>query len=339
MNSLLLKGLSHSYGSVQSLHSIDLACPASGITCLLGPSGCGKSTLLRCVAGHETPTAGSIHLGDQVLVDSNTFISPEKRKIGMVFQDYALFPHLKIWQNVAFGLQDLPRKERRTRAHEVLEQMEIGELADRYPHTCSGGQQQRVALARALAPRPHALLLDEPFSGLDSGLRDTLRHEIRELLLRENLPTLLVTHDPDEALCCADQIVLLQEGRLAQIGSPDAIWNKPATVDVMAFFSSILPFDVEIKDHFCHSPFGMLHLEVPDGPYTLAVRTEAITPHPDGEFSFPILSQNACGGHQHINVKLPDGQNARFQIPQGQVTSETRYRLDPSQVKAFPRNR
>jgi iron(III) transport system ATP-binding protein len=340
MKALTISDLSHFYGEFQSLYGIDLACPAQQITCLLGPSGCGKSTLLRCIAGHESPISGSIHLGEEPLVKDHHSLPPEARGVGMVFQDYALFPHLKVWQNAAFGLHKLPRKQRRKRACEVLDRMEIGELADRYPHTCSGGQQQRVALARALAPHPSALLLDEPFSGLDSGLRASLRHEIRDLLLKEELPTVLVTHDPEEALCCADQIVLMQEGRIAQIGSPDTIWHEPATADVMGFFSPIVRLDATVQEKRCTSPLGSFPMNLPDGDYDLAVRVDALTADVEGEIQAPILSQNACGGHRHVTLDLKDGVTARFQVTnQGSLPSEMRFHLDQSRMRIFSRKR
>lgn len=337
MNSITLKGVSHFYGDIQSLREVDLFCAPKEITCLLGPSGCGKSTLLRCIAGHEQPSAGSIALGDQVLVDDTTRLAPEARDVGMVFQDYALFPHLKVWQNVAFGLHTFPRKDRKAMALEVLERMEIAELAERYPHTCSGGQQQRVALARALARKPNALLLDEPFSGLDSGLRASLRHEVRELLLREDLPTILVTHDPEEALCCADQIVLMREGNNVQAGSPDHIWYQPADAQVMDFFSPIIRCPAHAKDGQAESPYGTFPADLPDGAYEMAVRVEALIPDPEGKIDYPILSQNACGGHRHISLAIPDGGVARFQVPNtGPIPAGTRFRLDENHVRLFP---
>ena len=337
MSAIRIQGVSHFYGNLQSLSGVDLTCSPKEITCLLGPSGCGKSTLLRCIAGHERPTSGSIHLGDQLLSDPETHLPAERRDIGMVFQDYALFPHLKVWQNVAFGLHTLPRKERKPRALEVLERMEIPELAERYPHTCSGGQQQRVALARALAPRPKALLLDEPFSGLDSGLRDSLRHEIRELLLRENLPILLVTHDPEEALCCADQIVLLRKGSVAQVGTPDHIWHHPADVEVMAFFSSLIECVAEVAGGVCEHPLGSFTTTLPKGKYRMGIRVDALLPDPEGPVTCPMVSQNACGGHRHVTLELPNGQPARFQIPnQGPMPEGSRFHLDESQIRLFP---
>jgi iron(III) transport system ATP-binding protein len=236
MNAIIIRSLDHRYGRHPCLCGLDLDCAAGAITCLLGASGCGKSTLLRCIAGHERICGGVIRIGDETLADEHHQLPPERRGIGLVFQDHALFPHLRVWQNVAFGLHRLPRRERRRRAEEELARLAVAELAERYPHTCSGGQQQRVALARALAPRPRALLLDEPFSGLDAGLREQLREELLPLLRARGIPTLLVTHDPREALASADHIALLRAGRLVQSGPPQAFLETPADEEVRRFF-------------------------------------------------------------------------------------------------------
>ena len=235
MNTLRVAGLHHRYGKAPTLHGIDLTVPGGALCCLIGPSGCGKTTLLRCIAGHERPTAGEITLGAIPLDDGRIHLPPERRRVGMVFQDYALFPHLTVWRNVAFGLHRLPRPERRARAQAELERLGVGDLADRYPDTCSGGQQQRIALARALAPRPRALLLDEPFSGLDTLLRSRLRAQLPAVLREAGVTVVMVTHDPADALALGDHIAVLRAGRIVQQGTAAELRSAPADQDVAAF--------------------------------------------------------------------------------------------------------
>ena len=209
---------------------------ASSITTILGSSGCGKSTLLRCIAGHEQPFAGSIQLGDQCLSGEKHWVPPEHRPVGMVFQDYALFPHLTIERNVMFGLRHLAKAEQRERAMHWLARCGLSDLAQRHPHQCSGGQQQRIALARTLAREPAVVCLDEPFSGLDTGLREQLRDETLDLLRSLQITTLLVSHDPQEALACSDHLVLMRHGHIVQQGTPQELWQHPADAQVMEFF-------------------------------------------------------------------------------------------------------
>jgi len=208
---------------------------AGQITCLLGPSGCGKTTTLRLIAGFETPDAGEIHQGERLLSRPGYVLPSEKRQMGMVFQEYALFPHLSVEANLAFGLSGWSRAERRQRVNELCSLLDIGELCRRYPHQLSGGQQQRLALGRALAPRPRLLLLDEPFANLDVALRQELRQEIFGMLRCSRIPVLLVTHDQEEALSVSDRLAVMREGKIEQAGPPDEIYDKPATRFVAGF--------------------------------------------------------------------------------------------------------
>ncbi|WP_245703896.1 ABC transporter ATP-binding protein [Modicisalibacter muralis] len=205
------------------------------ICCLLGPSGCGKTTLLRAIAGFEPVANGSIELDGERLSDPNTLVAPEKRQVGMVFQDYALFPHLSVADNIAFGLRRLTAGQRRVRVDELLELVELAHLAQRYPHELSGGQQQRVALARALAPQPRLLLLDEPFSNLDVELRRQLSQEVRQILKQLGISAIMVTHDQQEAFALADQVGVLHGGHLHQWDSPYNLYHEPATRFVANF--------------------------------------------------------------------------------------------------------
>jgi iron(III) transport system ATP-binding protein len=210
------------------LAGVDVDVEAGAALALLGPSGCGKTTLLRIIAGLERPDAGTVTVGDQLLTSPDAFVAPERRRVGMVFQDWALFPHLSVARNVGFGL---PRAERKVspRIDQALELVGLAGMGDRMPSTLSGGQQQRVALARAIAPRPSVLLLDEPFSNLDASLRAHVRTEIHQLLVGLGITTVFVTHDQDEAFVLGDRVAVLAEGRVVQVGPPAELYQRPAT--------------------------------------------------------------------------------------------------------------
>ncbi|WP_025028277.1 ABC transporter ATP-binding protein [Caldalkalibacillus mannanilyticus] len=205
------------------------------IITLLGPSGCGKTTTLRMIAGFEQPSVGSIQIGDQLVYDMFSFLPPEKRGIGMVFQDYALFPHLTIAKNVAFGLSKWKNSEKKQRVQEVLELVGLADFGDRYPHQLSGGQQQRVALARALAPRPHVVLMDEPFSNLDAGLREKMRVDVMDILRKACTTAIIVTHDQKDAFAISDRVVVMNQGVIQQIASPREMYRCPKNCFVAQF--------------------------------------------------------------------------------------------------------
>jgi len=225
---LELESVSHSYEAGKPvLDHISLVLPDGQIGCLLGPSGCGKTTLLRCVAGFEIPLAGRIRLHERELVSPETFVPPEQRRIGMVFQDYALLPHLDVTGNITFGLRHLPPAERRRRVGEMLEVVGLGQHARAYPHELSGGQQQRVALARSLAPQPRLLLMDEPFAHLDPALRERLFVDVKAILRQLGSTVLLVSHDPQEAFALSDQVGVMRDGRLQQWDDPYTIYHEP----------------------------------------------------------------------------------------------------------------
>jgi iron(III) transport system ATP-binding protein len=231
--SLEFRHIAHAYGQVQALADITFSAPAGEITCLLGASGCGKSTLLGLAAGMLTVQQGTIALGNEVLADERRSPPPEARPVGLVFQDGALFPHMTIAANVAFGLP----KERRGEAERWLGKVGLEGMGARYPHELSGGQQQRAALARAMAPGPRVLLMDEPFASVDIVLRRKLRRDCRILLREAGATVLLVTHDPAEALDIADRIAVMEAGRIVQFGTPHELHHGPATAAVGAIFS------------------------------------------------------------------------------------------------------
>ncbi|TKA90917.1 ABC transporter ATP-binding protein [Halopseudomonas bauzanensis] len=230
---LELNNLACGYAGHKVVQELSIHLRAGDIGCLLGPSGCGKTTTLRSIAGFEPVSAGEIRLDGQVLSSPTHNVPPEQRRIGMVFQDYALFPHLTVAQNIAFGINKHPERQRII--GELLELVKLGKLGQRYPHELSGGQQQRVALARALAPEPRLLLLDEPFSNLDGELRRRLSGEVRDILKARGTSAMLVTHDQSEAFAVCDQVGVLREGRLQQWDTPYNLYHEPATPFVASF--------------------------------------------------------------------------------------------------------
>ena len=245
-----------------AVHNASFGLRAGQIGVLIGPSGCGKTTLLRAVAGLEPVSAGSIHLNKQLVGAPQHSVAPEERRIGMVFQDYALFPHLDVGRNVAFGLNHLPKAERASRTAEVLELVGLAHMGNRYPHELSGGQQQRVALARALAPKPRLLLLDEPFSNLDVDLRERLAHEVRAILKAAGATALFVTHDQLEAFAIGDVIGVMHQGHLHQWDDAYALYHRPATRFVAEFIGHgvFAPAQIRLEDGdvSVHTPLGAL---------------------------------------------------------------------------------
>ncbi|MBS9716681.1 ABC transporter ATP-binding protein [Pseudohalocynthiibacter aestuariivivens] len=234
------------------------------VTCLLGPSGCGKSTTLRIIAGVDMQDSGEIYVDGKLICDTIFRVPPEARSIGLMFQDFALFPHLTVSENVAFGLTG-PKKARHARVNELLERVGLTHFADSHPHQLSGGEQQRVALVRALAPRPSIMLMDEPFSGLDDRLRDDIRDETLAVLKDEGTAVLLVTHEPGEAMRMADEIALMRDGQIVQQGAPYNVYNAPKDREAAAFFSDVNVITGIVEGALTDTPFGQfLAPGVPD---------------------------------------------------------------------------
>lgn len=244
---LLVDRVSKAYGRVAAAEEVSLSAAPNELVTLIGPSGCGKSTVLRLVAGLERPDDGRIELDGETVADRRHWVPPERRRAGLVFQDHALFPHLTVARNVAFGLEGDPREEQRARVGEVLDLVRLGGLARRYPHELSGGEQQRVALARALAPRPAVVLLDEPFSGLDETLRAQVRNDTVSVLRETGTTALLVTHDQTEALSVGDRVVVMREGLVEQADTPQRVFEQPATRFAASFMgdADFLPAHVQ----------------------------------------------------------------------------------------------
>jgi iron(III) transport system ATP-binding protein len=286
MSELRVSELRKGYGSHAVLAGVDLQVQAGSLTAVLGLSGCGKTTLLRVIAGFERAEQGSVALGGRTLEDGHTYVPPEKRGIGYVPQEGALFPHLSVAGNVGFGLS---RSERRGDAVEgLLEMVGIGALARRLPHQLSGGEQQRVALARALASRPEALLLDEPFSSLDASLRARVREEVHTLLRAQGVTTVLVTHDQEEALSLADTVAVLRDGRIIQQGSPAELYDLPTDQELASFLGAVNLIEAEFQGPSALTPFGALVLRAaerpPDsGPGRVMLRPEQLDVRVRGE--------------------------------------------------------
>ena len=262
---LVATNLTRSFGGASVVDHVSLDVAAGQVTCLLGPSGCGKSTTLRMIAGVDRPDTGTIRIDGRTVCGDGVLVPPEARSVGLMFQDFALFPHLTVAQNVAFGLSG-DRAAKARRVDELLERVNLSGYGPKHPHQLSGGEQQRVALARALAPRPRVMLMDEPFSGLDNRLRDGIRDTTLEVLKEEGTAVLLVTHEPDEAMRMADEIALMRGGRIVQRGAPYNIYNAPVDKNAAAFFSDINVIRGTCRGALTDTPFGaFLTPGYPDG--------------------------------------------------------------------------
>jgi len=282
---------------------------------LLGPSGCGKTTLLRLIAGFDAPDAGTVTVAGKVVAGDGIFVAPEARRIGFVFQDYALFPHLDVFSNIAFGLKGMPRSERRERVREVMDLVGLTVFARRYPVQLSGGQQQRVALARALAPQPDVLLLDEPFSNLDAALREGTRQEVRRILGRSGATTLLVTHDQEEAMTFADRLAVMRAGRLEQEGEPEVTYRNPRTAFVAGFLGRTNLLRGEAQGETVHTVLGEIALlGKARGSVLVSVRPEDLqltpTSQADSETAGTrvVIQERIFQGHDRLYRVSPDGE-------------------------------
>ena len=277
MSELVVRGLEKSYGDVSVLRGVDLSVPEGALAAVLGASGCGKTTLLRIVAGFDTADRGMVKLGGTVVSLPGAHVPPERRRVGVVPQEGALFPHLTVAGNVGFGLSRAGR--RGPRVEEVLELVGLAGYGPRMPYELSGGQQQRVALARALAPEPALVLLDEPFSALDTGLRAAVRDDVRAALRTAGATAVLVTHDQEEALSMADLVAVMDGGRIAQSAPPGDLYNAPADLGVATFVGEAVVLDVVAAGATAESALGPLTLRHPaaPGPGRVVVRPEQIT--------------------------------------------------------------
>jgi len=312
---LEVRGLRKSFGDVAAVRGVDLEVRVGEVCALLGPSGCGKTTTLRLIAGLERPDDGSVSVAGRLLDGNGTRIAPEKRSIGMVFQDYALFPHLDVAGNVGYALG---RKPDRERVAEVLELVGLEGDGERPVHELSGGEQQRIALARALAPTPDLVLLDEPFSNLDASLRERLRGEVREILRRSEVPALFVTHDQEEALSLADRVAVMRDGALVQTGTPEEVYGQPADRWIADFLGEADVLPATVGDGFVECELGRFSVDPGfRGPAELVIRPESVAvgagPSPLGLAGAEgvVTARTFYGHDQLVRVELDSGLSLR----------------------------
>ncbi|HET9231529.1 MAG TPA: ABC transporter ATP-binding protein [Vitreimonas sp.] len=332
---MILTRVRRAYASVAALDDVSLTAPDGKVLALLGPSGSGKSTILRLVAGLEPVDVGEVRIGDEVVSAPGRTQPAEQRRIGLVFQDYALFPHLPAAANVAFGLGKLARAERKAEALRWLDRVGLKHRAGAYPHELSGGEQQRVALARALAPKPRAVLLDEPFSGLDPVQRAELRDASLAALAETRTTTLFVTHDADEALLVADRLAILKGGRLLQEGAPREAYDKPASVDAAAALGPINVYEGRAENHVIATPFGFVAAAALNSGALAraAVRAEAISLTPGDRAR--VLGVRPHGAHDLVRIEA-EGVVWRALVPAHTPLGETvDVQIQPAGAFAF----
>jgi iron(III) transport system ATP-binding protein len=345
-NFLQLQDVRFSYGSeLPVCDRLEFSVGSGEIGCLLGPSGCGKTTVLRLIAGFEKPDRGSIVLDGRVLSANSRFEPPESRNIGFVFQEYALFPHLTVERNVAFGLHKLPVRDAAQRVAETLDLVRLGNVAAKYPHELSGGQRQRVAIARALAPRPSLMLLDEPFSNLDVELREKLGLEIRDLLKQLGVPALIVTHDQREAFAIADKVGVMHNGAIEQWDSAYNLYHRPASRFVADFVGEGILLPATIDDEGCmETELGHLgcghvaHFSAGDR-VELLLRPDDIL-HDDASEQQAEVTHKAFRGAEILySLKLPSGARILSLVPSHhnhEIGQKIGIRMEIDHVVAFP---
>ena len=337
----------HAYDSKYSVDGVSFCVERGEVVSLLGPSGCGKTTLLRLAAGLEKPRSGCIRLDGQLLSDSQVTMPPEQRGIGYMFQDYALFPHLTVLQNVTFGLSNSGSEATR-RGLDVLEQVGIENAADLFPHELSGGQQQRVALARALAPNPAVILLDEPYAGLDSRLRERVRDEMLHVLKAANAVALMVTHDAEEAMFMSDRIVVLRDGKMVQSGRPVNLYCQPNSAFVAEFFGEVNRLEGCVTNGCIKTVLGEFsapdHMQEGDSA-SIVIRHEALNIEPNGageDANAFVMEARLLGRASLIHLSVPAGtEELHFhaRVPglnSLQTGSPVRITVDAAQAFVFP---
>jgi iron(III) transport system ATP-binding protein len=341
---LAYENVSHAYDEVLAVDRVDLQIEPAEIVCLLGPSGCGKTTLLKLAAGLEIPASGRVLIDGLEVSGPARFVPPEKRGVGLMFQDFALFPHLSILANVKFGLAGLPRDVAEAEARKALQRVGLERYADLYPHALSGGEQQRVALARAVAPRPSVLLMDEPFSGLDSRLRDDVREETLAVLRETRATCIIVTHDPEEAMRMADRIVLMRSGRVVQAGSAADLYHSPTDLAAARFFSELNEVPGIVAGGVVSTPLGTFGRQgVVDGEaVTVCVRPHGVQVAPAGSGQVPgrLISRRFLGEVELLEIAvdgldMPIKARAR-QTVTAAVGSEVGILIDEAAVLMFP---
>ncbi len=330
---LEVRALTVRYGHVIAADTVSFRVEAGGLAALVGPSGCGKTSVLRAIAGFETPAAGEVWIGNEMLSGSGRFLPPEKRRVGMLFQQGALFPHLTVIANVAFGL----RQRDKAKAREALALVGLDTLAHRWPHELSGGQQQRVALARALAPRPRLILFDEPFAALDVQLRERLRDEVRAVLRATNMTAVLVTHDQEEALSVADQISVMKDGRILQTGTPRAIYEEPASEGVARLIGDANLIEARVIDGRIETPFGALRVDAGDGTCVVRIPPESLCIAGDGRGASGTVATSHFYGHDVVDEIAVGGGSIRVRLAatSGVAGARVHLALKPARFRVF----
>ncbi len=327
------------------VHDLSFELSAGEVLCLLGPSGSGKSTTLRLAAGLERPDDGTISINGRAVATHGKFRAPEKRSVGLIFQDFALFPHLTVLQNILFGLKGREADQGKRIANSMLQKLGLAPLADAFPNTLSGGEQQRVALGRALAPNPRVMLMDEPFSDLDTQLRDQVRSELLSLLKETGAATVLVTHDPEEALRVADRVLLLKDGREHQIGTPEELYFHPVDTDVAAFFGDINIIHSKVVDQVVVTPLGEVSANghQPGTQVEVLVRPVDIRVGDNGMgCKAEVISRRLAGGACLLalrveNSALPDQIIAQVDVDGApQLGDHIQITINPAHSHVFP---
>jgi len=332
------QNLSKKFGEVQAVLGVNLVLHEGCFLALLGPSGCGKTTTLRLLAGFEAPDSGQVEIAGQAVNGPGLHAPPERRRVGMVFQEYALFPHMNVAGNVAYGLPKGPNKQERV--HAALDMVGLADLKTRMPYELSGGQQQRVALARALAPKPAVVLLDEPFSNLDAGLRSQVRAEVRQILRRAQATAIFVTHDQEEALSLADEVAVMLEGQIAQTDSPQRLYRRPATRQIAAFLgeANFLPGQAgpgQVTCELGQLPTACIHA----GPVEVMLRPEDVSLVVAESGSAEVMQREYFGHDQLVEVRLGSGASLKSRLlgPAGDFYPGQRVNVEiRDQVVVYP---
>jgi len=346
---LTFETVSHTYGATPSVKDIDLNIRKGEVVSLLGPSGCGKSTILRLASGLEHPQSGTIRLDGRMVAGNGVFVPPEERRIGLVFQDYALFPHMSVRRNILFGLDAAPvkmsRQEREERVDAVLEHVDLGGLGEMMPDELSGGQQQRVALARALAPEPRLILMDEPYAGLDSRLRERIRDDMLHILKETGTAVLLVTHDSEEAMFMSDRIYVMRSGRIEQAGRPIDLYCRPQNAFVAEFFGEVNRIDGIVHKGHLVTPLGQF--DIPQGKEgqsaSLIIRHEGLVIGNGDAPNAEVMETRLLGRYSlvHLSLPLAKGEDLHLhaRVPGLNMFSpgqKVTLSVDPSQVFIYP---